>query len=114
MTLFIRRPPERSFDRDGKPIVCVPLANSDAVARIFPKDYERLLAEGRSGNWTLNCGHVKAPDWRTGPKRVARLVAGPKGDVRVRHRDRDPLNLRSDNLEAVPFVRRKATPRAIM
>lgn len=113
MTLVVRRPPVPTLDRDGRTVLHIPLANSQLVACVRPEDYDRLLDQGWSGNWSFNCGHVKVSDWRRGPKRVARLIFGPEGDQRIRHRDRDPLNLRRGNLEGVPFVRRKASPRAV-
>lgn len=109
MTIVVRRPPVRTLDGDGREILLVPLANSNKSARVFPEDYARLVAAGFSPNWFENCGAVKVADWRNGVKRVCRLIHQPVGDARVSPVDRDPLNLRSDNLESRPFVRRKAT-----
>lgn len=100
-----RRPPIASRDKDGREVLLIPLANTSLTARVFPEDYQRLLDAGWSSNWCWNCGVVKVPSYRTNVQRVARLIAEPQGDVQVRHRDRDPLNLRSDNLALKPFQR---------
>ncbi|MBE7185483.1 MAG: hypothetical protein INR68_13890 [Methylobacterium mesophilicum] len=108
MTIVTRRPPIRARDIDGRDILRVPLANIDLCARVFPEDFDRLLIEGHSPNWCWNNGMVKVRvDGK--PERVARLLRKPEGNARVGHADRDPLNLRADNLQAKPFKRHERT-----
>lgn len=111
MTLVLRRPPVRTQDPDGSDVLLVPLANTDLFARILPADYDRLLAQGHSPNWCWNNDTVKVRV-NGKPERVARLILTPEGDARIGHADRDPLNLRSDNLRVKPFVRHKRPHRA--
>lgn len=99
MTIKPLRTPIRSTDRDGKAVLLVPLANSDKVAKVFPEDYDRLIARGFSPNWCWNVRTVKVSDWKHNTPRVARLIMDVEGPAfHVRHRDGDPLNIRRDNL----------------
>jgi hypothetical protein len=109
MTIVIRRPPLRTRDPDGREVLHVPLANTDLYARVLSEDYDRLISAGHSGNWCWNNDTVKVRV-NGKPERVARLILKPEGNARVGHADRDQLNLRSDNLQAKPFVRH-ARPR---
>lgn len=109
MKLCPSRTPLKALDRDGTAILLVPLANSTARARILPEDYQALIAHGVSPHWCLN-GAVKVGAWPLNVQRVARLIMAPQGNVQVRHRDRDPLNLRRENLVLRPFTRRKPQP----
>lgn len=109
MTIMTRRPPARTLDKDGREVLLVPLANTSATAKVFPEDFQRLMDAGFSPNWCLNCGAVKVGDWRNGVQRLCRLIAQPQGTVRVSMKDKDPLNLRSDNLQVKPYVARKVS-----
>jgi hypothetical protein len=108
------RPPLQATDVDGKAILLVPLARTSLQAKIFPADYERLIAAGWSGNWVWNGGHVKVSHWRTNVTRVTRLIAGlSAGDrIQARHIDRDRLNLRSDNIQLKPMKPYQPHPQA--
>jgi hypothetical protein len=106
MKLCPNRAPIEARDRDGRAILLVPLANSSHEARILPEDYQALVAQGVSPHWCLN-GAVKVAAWPRNVQRVARLIMAPHGDVQVRHRDGDRLNLRRDNLVLRPFKRHK-------
>jgi hypothetical protein len=112
MTSRILRTPSVSTDRDGRQVLLVPLAGTNKHARIFPEDFRTLLDQGFGGNWCLNRGTVKVSDWRHNAPRVARLLMGlgPGDPYQARHRDGDALNLRRDNLLAMPFKCRKPLP----
>ncbi len=86
------------------------VANSDKLAKVFPEDYDRLIARGFSPNWCWNVRTVKVSDWRHNTPRVARLIMDVQGPaIHVRHRDKDPLNIRRDNLIVKPVKIRKST-----
>jgi hypothetical protein len=99
-------------DQDGRKIVLVYLANG-SCARLFRKDFKRLMRLGVSPNWCLNkdgtgnYGYVRAPvpaefGWSATLMMLARMIVSPRlrGHV-IRYRDGNPLNLRRDNLEMV-------------
>ena len=73
-------------------------------AKILPEDWHRLIEGGASPNWYFNGGGVGFGRKLNGKVRIerpARLILGitdPK--VFARFRDRNPLNLRRDNLYA--------------
>jgi hypothetical protein len=95
-----------SDPHDGKDVIVVPLQASWGCARLFEEDFQRLIDAGLSPFWSYNSNgggvsYVRASlsGGRCGEQvSLARLVAGAKKGQRVRYRDRDPRNLRSDNL----------------
>jgi len=108
MTIKPLRTPIRATDRDGKAVLLIPLANSDKLAKVFPEDYDRLIARGYSPNWCWNVRTVKVSDWKHNTPRVARLIMDVQGPAfQVRHRDGDPLNIRRDNLIVKPVRTRQ-------
>jgi hypothetical protein len=110
VTMSTRRPPVPAIDPDGRAVLYIPLANTSDHAKVLPEDHCRLTSEGVSPNWYMNCGSVRVADHRRNPQRIARLILGATGDVRVGYRDRNPYNLRRDNLVARPFNRGKRQP----
>jgi hypothetical protein len=101
----MRRPVVHLLDRDGTPIVRVPLPCGD-VATLCADDFDALTAAGVSPNWTLNANgqrsaayvRVAMPGKRGSLVTVARLIAGAAPGAEVSYRDRNPLNLRRGNL----------------
>lgn len=113
MSVIVRRLPIPTHDNDGRAIYLIPLANTSLKARILREDYDRLVSEGWSTQWAWNCKAVKVNSYHKNLHRVGRLIMNPSEGFRVKHRDRDPLNLRSDtNLHVVPFKRGKPHPQA--
>lgn len=101
-----RRQPVLAVDKDGKSIVLVPLANHDQPAKLFLSDFERLMEERCSDQWTLNTaspGHAYVRGCKRGIGTgrlwtIARLVLNAPYRNSVRYADGDRLNLRRDNL----------------
>jgi len=109
MPLKALREPVRTRDVDGREIVLVQLARTDKQAKLFAVDWDRLTASGYSANWAWNCRAVRIPNYRTNTLRASRLVAGVEAPgLRVTHRDRNPLNLRRDNLVVKPVRPRQS------
>ncbi|MGE7470057.1 hypothetical protein ACQKLX_11495 [Bosea sp. NPDC003192] len=99
MTYNPLRTPRYGTDDRGLPVVRVPLANLDAHAIVDVADYDTLLALGVSPNWSFD-GRIVRVGFRPGnTRRVARLIMDPPdGNYQVRHRNRNALDLRRDNL----------------
>lgn len=106
MTAKGHRQHRHTLDHDGREITLVPLANHPEPARLLRTDFEALAETGITGQWTLNLngtrthGYVRCPaSEATGCLvTVARLITRVGAGRTVRYRDRNPLNLRSDNL----------------
>ncbi len=103
-----RGPVIETTDRDGRPIVCVPLPDGRHV-KLFPRHYARLQRMGIGPNWFVN-GNGRGSYYvrvtvdlgagRSNNAQLARLIACPgKPGAAVTYRDGNPLNLRFDNLE---------------
>lgn len=99
------RPVENGLD-EGRAFVRVPIGRSgERFAEIWADDWEFLRRLGTPGNW--NCagdkGHVTVCAPRASGNHIAvgriLLNAGP-GET-VRYRDRNPLNLKRENLQLV-------------
>jgi hypothetical protein len=85
------------MDEDGEtPIVLVPLVNSDGKAILYQEDFNKLIALGLDPRWRINQGQV----YVRGKKKIsiARLILDTQEHERVSYRDKDPLNLRRNNL----------------
>lgn len=99
MTYEPLRAPLYGTDDRGLPVVRVPLASVNAHAILDVVDYEALMALGVSPNWSFD-GRIVRVGFRPGnTRRVARLIMDPPDEVhQVRHRNRNALDLRRDNL----------------
>jgi hypothetical protein len=91
-----------SLDSDGTPVTGVLLANAAKTVWLRTEDYTRIISTYGISSWFLNSagnGHAYVRLAYKGINlMVARLVLGDCQRSNVRHRDKDPLNLRSDNL----------------
>lgn len=92
------RQPLYGTDDRGLPVVRVPLSGLDAHATLDAADYETLMARGVSPNWSFDGRIVRAGFRPHNTQRIARLIMDPPGDHQVRHRNRNALDLRRDNL----------------
>jgi hypothetical protein len=98
------RVPEFFVDAQGHKMARISLANSELCAILYKEDFGELLERGFSMLWKLNAGGVGRPPYVrcTGPNGVnpivARLIAGAGPGTQVHYRDRNRLNLRSENL----------------
>lgn len=93
------RPPLYGTDDRGLAVVRVPLASVDAHAILDAADYDALMALGVSPNWSFDGRIVMAGFRPHNTQRVARLIMSPPdGEHQVRHRNRNALDLRRDNL----------------
>ena len=97
-----------TIDRDGRPIVRVPLPDGRYV-KLFPRHYARLQRMGVGLSWFVNGNgtgrfydrvRLDLGTGRSNKAQLARLITCPgKPGAAVSYRDGDPLNLRFDNLE---------------
>lgn len=93
------RVPLHGHDERGLPVVRVPLAGLDAHAILDADDYATLISRGVSPNWCFDGRIVMAGFRPLNTQRVARLIMNPPdGDHQVRHRNRNALDLRRENL----------------
>lgn len=99
------RPYDGYDPRDGQSVLFVPLGRSGVTAHIDKEDYERLIAAGVSRCWRLvrnsaASAYVRAPASREAGNAVtvARVLLNAGAGQKVCYRDRDPKNLRRDNL----------------
>jgi len=85
-----------------RPTVRVPLASGKGPAVLDTADYEDLAAKGISLNWSLNSdgrGNAYVKTHIGGNVRaIARLITRAQAGEQVHYWDRNPLNLRGDNL----------------
>ena len=111
-----RRPVLGIDPKDGAAVLFIALAGGGGAARIFPADYERLLAAGLAANWFWNkagcktIGYVRAALNSVAGNlvTVARVLTSARPGQRVRYLDRDTRNLRRDNLVLRPGFGRRA------
>lgn len=93
------RVPIPGTDDRGRRVYRVPLAKVGVSAIIDAEDYEALMARGVSGSWSWCSKTVVVGSRETNTRRVARLIMNPPDeDHQVRHRNRNALDLRRDNL----------------
>lgn len=93
----------------GKPLAFVPLGSwggaKQKEAILFLEDYERLINNGLSGNWSCHSGSYVAVtiyDKETRATRkvlINRVLMGAKVGERVRYKNGNPLDLRRSNLQ---------------
>lgn len=86
-------------DKDGADIALVFVKHGSKPAKLLRGDFEDLTKAGFIDHWTLNSGYVKGYSQVIGNAHgIARaIMKAPVGKL-VMYRDRDPLNLRKDNL----------------
>jgi len=105
------RHPTEATDHDGQRILLVPLANHPKPARIYPEDFQRTLEAGGSPHWFINGGIVKTYGGDRNSVAVARLLIQPTEPVYIGTRDRDPLNIRRENIRVRRFRQTKTLGR---
>jgi uncharacterized protein YbjT (DUF2867 family) len=99
MTLHIPlRAPVPGADERGRRVYRVPLAKVGVSAIVDADDYEDLIARGVSGSWSWSGGTVVVGSREENTRRVARLIIDPPAGHQVRHRNRNALDLRRENL----------------
>lgn len=96
------RPPRHGLDERGLPVVRVPLATVNAHAILDRADFDALMARGVSPNWSFDGRIVRVGHRPLNTQRVARLIVSPPEGHQVRHRNRNALDLRRDNLFTKP------------
>ncbi len=99
------RPPQRGVDDRGRPVVRVPLASINAHAILDADDYDTLMALGVSPNWSFSGRMVRAACPPLNTQRIARLIVNAPEGHAVRHKNRNGLDLRRENLFTVPITR---------
>lgn len=84
------------LDEDGSALVSVPLTNSDTNVILYESDFNSLYETGLDPRWRLSMGQII----ERGRDRVsvARLVADAKKGDKIQYLDRNPCNLKRDNL----------------
>jgi hypothetical protein len=88
------------FDENGRALIGIPMPTGE-MAELYKDDYTFLIRLGLSPNWSFTNQYVMAPCYRA-PGRligVGRVLADATPGTYVRYRDRNKLNLRSENLE---------------
>ena len=100
----MKKDPLHTLDKDdsGRAIVLVPLGEHQGTATLYQEDWRRLIDAGYRGSWFLDSNgtgsqYVKLMH-RGRNRRVARLLMDEPSNRVVRYRDRDPTNLRMENL----------------
>jgi hypothetical protein len=84
------------LDEEGNSIVLVPLTNSDQSAVLYQEDFNSLIDKGLDPRWRISNGQII--ERGKGRVSIARLIADAgKGD-KVQYKDRNPCNLKRDNL----------------
>jgi hypothetical protein len=90
------------LDPDGRIVVGVFLRNVCKVAWMFKEDYDRICSTYGIRSWRLNetgNGYAYVRMKYNGDNvMLGRLVLGDMYGANVRHKDKDPLNLRKSNL----------------
>lgn len=97
--------------KEGSRIVArVPLGRSgEHKAEIYKEDYDFLVKLGLSGNWnalraSLGLFYVVASAYKVASNKtlVARILLDADAGQSVQYVDKNPLNLRRENLRLVP------------
>ena len=84
------------LDEDGIPLVSVPLTNSDQKVTLYQDDFNQLYSMGLDPRWRLSIGQVL--ERGKGRVSISRLVANANPGDKIQYLDRDPCNLRRENL----------------
>jgi hypothetical protein len=84
-------------------ITYVPVFNAGRLkleAKLNTEDYQRLIDNGLTGRWYLNANQRVTVKHGRAYQQVSRLILGIDRTQWVQHKDKDPLNLLRNNLEA--------------
>lgn len=84
------------LDEDGTPLVSVPLTNSDKSVVLYQADFNQLYELGVDPRWRLSYGQIL--ERGRSKLSVTRLIANAKSGDKIQILDRDPCNLKRDNL----------------
>jgi hypothetical protein len=84
------------LNEDGIPIVKIPLTNSDRLVVLYEQDFNTIIELGVTPIWKLTNNQVFARGRGRFP--IARLVANAKAGETIKLIDKDPCNLKRDNL----------------
>lgn len=107
------RKPTLATDADGTTIFLVPVSGTCLPARILPEDWEELQRQGYSTKWHFSTAavHSRRPTaLNRSPERLSRVLLGiTDSRTFVRYHDRNPLNLRRENL--YPYLVKTAEQR---
>ena len=93
---------------NARQVLSIPLGNFDRYVSIYRQDYEELMTFGISPKWKYNQGHV----WvRHNGKDlcVGRLILDAGKRQKYLLLDKNPLNLKRDNLVLAPGVAKTRT-----
>lgn len=84
-------------DKDGRPVVLVPLHNSDKPAVVDEMAFSRLMAMGIPVPWRLYRGRVQV--WNDDRMlSIARLIADAQPEEKIIYRNRNRIDLTMPNL----------------
>lgn len=86
-------------DNNGKELVKVPVKNTDRSAILYKADFDELIAIGLNPRWSIYQNKIVAvlPKVRRYGY-IDRVMMNAKGGQIVRHINRDPFDLRRNNL----------------
>lgn len=91
--------PNFTNDKDGADIALVFVKHGSKPAKLLRQDFQALTEAGFIDHWTLNKGRVVGYSQVIGNAHgIARAIMNAPVGKLVMYRDRDPLNLRKDNL----------------
>jgi hypothetical protein len=83
------------FIENDTPLVFVPLTNSDQVVTLYQETFNSLVAQGLDPRWKVVGKQILEKGRNIS---VTRLAADADKGQKVRLLDRNPFNLRRDNL----------------
>lgn len=102
--------PILTADKDGADIALVFVKHGSKPAKLLRQDFDTLIEAGFIDHWTLNKGRVVGYSQAIGNAHgIARAIMQAPAGKLVMYRDRDPLNLRRDNL-FIPIRKRPRMP----
>jgi hypothetical protein len=84
------------LDEDGTPLTRVPLTNTDQTAVLFQQDFNFLIKKGLNPRWRLSNNQVLESGRGRVP--ISRLIVDAKVGEKVYIKDRNPCNLKRNNL----------------
>jgi hypothetical protein len=86
------------FIENDTALVSVPLTNSDQSVTLYQETFNSLIAQGLDPRWKLQRMQILEKGSNVS---VTRLAAGAEKGEKVRLIDRDPTNLRKDNIVVI-------------